>query len=120
MFIIILFWLGCDSPSLLLLFVPALLPSTLTHLFLPSSPVSLSYFILAGPMCECLGKKLLHGFQFPMAIPNVTSSFLSLVQENINMQSGHYSWSGRYRPSNKIFDSKKIVMDKLLFKINCT
>ena len=54
--IIIVFWLGCDRPSGLLLFVPALLLSILTPLFLPSSSVSLSYFVLAVPMRECLGK----------------------------------------------------------------
>ena len=56
LFIIIVFWLGCDRPSRLLLFVPALLLSILTPLFLPSSSVSLSYFVLAVPMRECLGK----------------------------------------------------------------
>ena len=69
MFIIIVFRLGCDRPSGLLLFVPAVL---------------FSIFILAVPMRECLGS------QFPIAILNGTSSFLSLVQENINMLSGHY------------------------------
>ena len=47
MFIIIVFLLGCDRQSGLLFFVPALLLSMLTPLFLPSSSVSLSYFILA-------------------------------------------------------------------------
>ena len=49
LFIIIVFWLGCDWPTGLLLFVPALLFSILTPLFLPSSSVSLSYFVLAVP-----------------------------------------------------------------------
>ena len=84
MFIIIVFRLGCDRPSGLLLFVPAVLFSILTPLFCPASSVSLSYFILAVPMRECLGSP------FPIAILNGTSSFLSLLQENINMPSGHY------------------------------
>ena len=62
MFIIIVFRLGCDTTSGLLLFVPAVLFSILTPLFRVSSSVSLSYFILAVPMCECLGKTLVHEF----------------------------------------------------------
>ena len=84
MFVIIVFRLGCDRPSGLLLFVPAVLFSILT----PSS-VSWSYFILAVPMRECLGKHSCMSSQFPIAILNGTS-FLYLVQENINMPSGHY------------------------------
>ena len=95
-FIIILFRLGCDRPSGLLLFVPVVLFSILTPLFCPSSSVSLSYFILAVPLLECLGKHSCTSSQFPIAILNGTSS---LVQENINMPSGHYyrlcSRSGR-------------------------
>ena len=49
MFINIIFWLGCGRPSGLLSFVPVLLLFILTPLFLPSSSVSLSYFILAVP-----------------------------------------------------------------------
>ena len=56
MFINIAFWLGSDWPLGLLSFVPALLFSIFGHLFLPSSSVSLTYFILAVPMRECLGK----------------------------------------------------------------
>ena len=88
MFIIIVFRLGCDRPSGLL-FMPAVLFSVVTPLFCPSSSVSLSYFILAVPMRECLGKHSCMGSPFPIAILNGTS-FLSLVQENINMPSGHY------------------------------
>ena len=99
MFIIIVFRLGCDRPSGLILFVPAILFSILTPLFCLSSSVSLSYFILAVPMRECLGKHSCMSSQFPIAILNGTYSFLSLVQENINMHSGHYyrlcSRSGR-------------------------
>ena len=54
MFIIIVFWFGCDRLSGLLFFVSALLLSILTPLFLPSSSVSLFYFVLAVPMHECL------------------------------------------------------------------
>ena len=99
MFIIIVFWLGCDRPSGLLLFVPAVLFSILTPLFCPSSSVSLSNFILAVPRRECLWKHSCMSSPFPIAILNGTSSFLSSVQENINMPSVHYyrlySWSGR-------------------------
>ena len=90
MFIIIVFRLGCDRPSGLLLFVAAVLFSILKPLFSPSSSVSLSYFILAVPMRECLGKYSCMSSLFPIAILNGTSSFLYLVQENINMPSGHY------------------------------
>ena len=37
-------------------------------LFLPSSSVSLSYFLLAVSMCECLGKLLRTSFPFLIAI----------------------------------------------------
>ena len=90
MFIIIVFRLGCDRPSGLLLFVSAVLLSMLTPLFCASSSISLSYFILAVPMRECSRKHSCMSSQFPIAILNGTSSFLSLVQENINMSSGHY------------------------------
>ena len=68
-FIIIVFWLG------LLLFVPALLLSTLTPLFLPSSSVSLSYFVLAVSMRECLGKHSCMSSPCPIAILNGTFLF---------------------------------------------
>ena len=105
MFIIIVFRLGCDRPSGLLLLEPAVLFSMLRlirlinikknirfclFIFCASSSMSLSYFILAVPMRECLGKYSCMSFQFPIVILNGTSSFLSLVQENINMPSRHY------------------------------
>ena len=90
MFIIIVFRLGCDKPSGLLLFVPPVLFSILTPLFCVSSSVSLSYFILAVPMRKCLGKHSCTSSSFPIAILNGASSFLSVVQENINIPSGHY------------------------------
>ena len=76
--------------SELLSFVPAVLFSKFTPLFVPSSSVSFSYFILAVPMHECLGKHSCLSSPFPIAILNGTSSFLSLVQEKLNMPSGHY------------------------------
>ena len=85
MFVIILFWLGSDRLSGLLSFVPALLFSILTPPFCPSSTVPLSYFSLAVPMRECLGKQSCVSSPFPIATLNGTSSFLSLVQENINI-----------------------------------
>ena len=81
---------GSDRLSGLLSFVPALLFSILTPLFCSSSSVPLSYFSLAVPMRECLGKYSFVSSPFPIAILNGTSSFLSLVQENIKMPSGHY------------------------------
>ena len=68
----IVFWLGCDRPSGLRFFVPALLLSTLTPLFLSSSSVFLSYFILAVHIRECLGKYSCMSSPFPIAILNGT------------------------------------------------
>ena len=107
MFIIIVFWLGSDRLSGLLSFVPALLFSTLTPLFLSSSSVPLSYFSLDVPMGECLGKHYCMSSPFPIAILNGTSFFLSLVKEKLNMPSGHYyrlcSWSGRSNHLIKLY-----------------
>ena len=75
MFIIIVFRLGCGRPSGLLLCVPAVLFSILPPLFCPSSSVSLSYFILAVPMRECLGKHSCMSSPFPIAILNVNLLF---------------------------------------------
>ena len=75
LFIIIVFWLGCDRPSGLLLFVPALLLSILTPLFLPSSSVSLCYFVLAVPMHECLGNHSCMSSPWPIEIQNGTFLF---------------------------------------------
>ena len=55
-----------------LFFVPALLLSILTPFFLPSSSVSLSNFILAVPMRECMGKHSCMSSPFPTAILNGT------------------------------------------------
>ena len=75
MFIISAFWLGCDRPSQLLYIMPALLLSILTPLFLLSSSVSLSYFVLAVPMRECLGKHSCMSSLCPIAILNGTFLF---------------------------------------------
>ena len=53
----------------------ALLLSILMPLFLQSSSVSLSYFILAVPMRECLGKHSCMSSPFPIAILNGTFFF---------------------------------------------
>ena len=82
MFIIIVFWLGCGRPSGLLFFLPALLLSTLTPLFLSSSSVSLSYYILAVPMRKCLGKYSCMSSPFPIAILNGTFFFRSVKAMN--------------------------------------
>ena len=75
LFIIIVFRLGCDRPSGLLLFVPAVLFSILTPLFCLSSSVSLSYFVLAVPMRKCLGKHSCMSSRCPIAILNGTFLF---------------------------------------------
>ena len=73
--IIIVFWLGCDRPSGLLLFVPAVLFSILKPLFCVSSSVSLSYFVLAVPMHKCLGKHSCISSPCPIATLNGTFLF---------------------------------------------
>ena len=99
MLLIIVFLIGCDRPSGLLLFLPAVLFSILTPLFCPSSSVALSDFILAVPMPECLGKHSCMSSPFPIATLYDTSFLLSLLQEKLNMLTGHYyrlcSRSGR-------------------------
>ena len=60
MFIIIVFWLGSDRPSGLRLFVPALLLSILTLLFLPYSSVSLFHSCCSH--ARVFGKTLVHEF----------------------------------------------------------
>ena len=75
LFIIIEFRFGCDRPSGLLLFVPAVLFSILTPLFCVSSSVSLSYFVLAVPMRKCLGKHSCMSSPCPIAILNFTFPF---------------------------------------------
>ena len=62
-------------PSGLLYFMLALLLSILTPLFVPSSSVSLSCFVLSVPMCECLGKHSSMSSPFNIAILNGTFFF---------------------------------------------
>ena len=71
MFINSEFSLDSDTPSELLSFLSALLLSILTPTFLPS----LSYFILAVPMHECLGNHACMSSPFPIAILNGTLFF---------------------------------------------
>ena len=59
-------------------FMHALLLSILTPLFLPFSFVSLSHYILAVPIRECLGKHSYMNSTFPIAIMNcMYTCFLS-------------------------------------------
>ena len=82
MFIIFVFWFGCGRPSGLFFLMPALLLSILVLLILPSSSVSLSYFILAVPMRYCLGKHSCMSSPFPKAILNGTIFFRSVKAMN--------------------------------------
>ena len=66
----------------IIFFVPAFLLSILTPFFLPSSSVSLSHFILADHMRECLGKHSCMSSQFPIAILNGTFFFRSVKAMN--------------------------------------
>ena len=63
--------------------MPALLFSILTPLFLPSSSVTLSYFIIAVPMCGCLGEHSCTSSLFTIAILNGTC-FFPLVQLQVH------------------------------------
>ena len=76
MFIIIVFRLGCDRPSGLLLFVPAVLFSILTPLLCPSSSFSLSYFICCYHACV-FGKTLVH--EFPVSCSHTKIQMLACV-----------------------------------------
>ena len=55
--------------------MPAVLLSILNPLFVPSSSISLSYFILAVPMRESFGKHWCMSSPFPIAILNGTVFF---------------------------------------------
>ena len=82
----ILTHLFCPSSSVSLSYIILAVPmrecfSTLTPLFCPSSSVSLSYIILAVPMRECLGKHSCMSSPFSLAILNGTSSFLFGARE---------------------------------------
>ena len=77
MFIIIVFWLGCDRLSGLLFLVPTLLLSKLAPLSLPSLSVSLSCFILAVPMHK-VWENTLVWVPFPAALLNGTFFFCKM------------------------------------------
>ena len=62
--------------------MPALLLSTPTPPVLLSSSVSVSYFILAVPMRECLGKHSCMSSQFPIAILNGPFSRNDIIEES--------------------------------------
>ena len=70
--LLLYFDLGVIGRQEFFFFVPALLLSIPTPVFLPSSSVSLSYFVLAVPLRECLRKHLCMSSQFPVAILNGT------------------------------------------------
>ena len=82
MFISSVFWLGfyVSRPSGPIFHSYPL--SILTPLFLPSSSVSLFYFILTVPMQECLGNRSCMSSAFPVAILN-GSCFFPTVQLQI-------------------------------------
>ena len=67
-------------------FVPSLLLSILTRLFLPSSSVSSCYLIIAVPMRECLGKHSWMSSPFPIAILN-GYTFLIAKRQDRNCRS---------------------------------
>ena len=81
MFIIIIFWLGCDRPSGLLFFRARFVFFIPTPL-LPPSSVSLFYFIRAVPMRKCLGKPSCMSSPFPISILNGTFFFRSVKAMN--------------------------------------
>ena len=88
---VILFWLGFDWLSTGTSFFRACFTFFHTHASLLI--VFICPIVLLQSCCSharVFGKTLVHEFPFPIAILNGTSSFLSLVQENINMPSGHY------------------------------
>ena len=55
--------------------MPTVVLSIFTRVVLPFSSGSFSYFILAVPMCECLGKHTCMSSLFPVAILNGTFIF---------------------------------------------
>ena len=67
--------------------MPALLLFLLTPLFLPSSSVTLSYFVLVVPMRDCLGKHLCMSSPFPKAILNGTCFFPTVQRQVHNVYS---------------------------------
>ena len=122
MFINIAFWLGSDMPSGLLSFVPALLFYTHSSL-LTFFVWSVSYFILAVPTRECLGKYSWMSSPFPIAIL-IGTSFLSLfgARETSGYYYRHCSGSGRSNhlikfKKTEIFVSLKVTFLKIIIII---
>ena len=74
-------------PSGLLFFSSRCASFFVPALFLHSSSVSLSYFILAFPMRECLEKHSGMSSPFPIAILNGTSRFLTVQLQVHNVYS---------------------------------
>ena len=64
-------------------FVPTLLLTILPFLFLPSSSVILTYFVLAVPMSECMGKHSCMSSTFPIAILNGTCFFFVRQKQSL-------------------------------------
>ena len=84
MFIFIVFLLLClGRRDFFFLSCSAFLLSILTPLFLPSSSVSLSYFIFAVPIRESFGKHACMSSSCPIAILNGTC-FLRAVQLQVH------------------------------------
>ena len=67
--------------------MPALLLSILKPLILPFSSVSLSYFVLAVPMRQCLGKYLCMNSPFLIAILNCACFFPTVQLQVHNVYS---------------------------------
>ena len=83
LFIIIVFWLGCDRRRDFFFSCPlCFFPPSRYALFLSSSSVSLSYLILAVLMRECLGKHSCMSFPFPIVILNGTFFFAVKAMNN--------------------------------------
>ena len=77
----------CALHSRLQLIIIIIIIIIITPLFLPSSSVSLSYFVLAVPMRECLGKHSCMSSPFPTAILNGTCFFLTVQLQVLNVYS---------------------------------
>ena len=81
--------------------VPALLFSILTHLFLSSSSVSLSYFVLAVPMRACLGNMRQHIHILSKCYKLVLKHIL-YVSERVSSILKKYDKHVCHKPSNKL------------------
>ena len=84
MFIIIIFWLGCDRPSGIISFVPALLLSILDHaLFLPSSSVIFILFHSCCSHARVFRKILLHEFPISYSHTEWYTFFFRFAYQNL-------------------------------------